>query len=64
MQFITPFFVSVLPVITVLAVALLGSARRLGFWLTLIFAILLTPIGGFILTMLSGPRRHRPARLP
>lgn len=60
---ITPFFIYVLPVATVLAVALLGSTRRLGFWLTLILSIFLTPVGGFIAALISGPRRikRRPA---
>lgn len=60
---ITPFFVYILPVATVLAVALLGSTRRLGFWLALILAIFLTPVGGFIAALISGRRRikRRPA---
>lgn len=56
-----PFFVYVLPVITILAVALLGSTRRIGFWLALLASILLTPVGGFLLTLLLGakPRKRR-----
>lgn len=59
-----PFFIYILPVITILAVALLGSTRRIGFWLALLASILLTPIGGFLLALMLGakPRkRRRPA---
>jgi VIT1/CCC1 family predicted Fe2+/Mn2+ transporter len=55
----SPFFVYALPVITVVAVGALGSTRRLGFWLTLILAVLLTPIGGAIAAIISGPRRRK-----
>lgn len=56
---LTPFFVYALPVFTALAVAALGSTRRLGFWPTLVATLLLTPVGGYIAAMLSGPRRPR-----
>jgi UPF0716 family protein affecting phage T7 exclusion len=55
----TPFFIFVLPIITVLTVGLLGSTRRIGFWLALILAIVLTPVGGFLVALLSGPRRFK-----
>lgn len=53
------FFVYVLPVVTVIAVGMLGSTRRIGFWLALILAIVLTPVGGFIAAMISGPKKPR-----
>jgi UPF0716 family protein affecting phage T7 exclusion len=59
---LTPFFAVALPVTTVIAVALLGSTRRIGFWAALILAILLTPVGGFIVAMISGRRRLKPRR--
>lgn len=59
MQGFTPFFVYVLPIVTALAVAALGSTRRLGFWLTLGAAIVLTPMGGYIAAMLSGAKRRK-----
>lgn len=58
---ISPFFIVILPVITLIAVALLGSTRRLGFWMTLILGILLTPVGGFIAALISGPKRIKPS---
>lgn len=54
----TPLFIYVLPVLTVLAVGLLGSTRRIGFWITIILSIVLTPIGGAIIAMISGPKRR------
>jgi len=62
MEVATPFFIHVLPLVTVLAVGLLGSARRIGFWVALILAIVLTPVGGFIVAILSGPRGPQPPR--
>ena len=56
---LTPFFIYVLPIITVLAVALLGSTRRVGFWLTLLLSIGLTPVGGFIVALISGPKQRK-----
>jgi UPF0716 family protein affecting phage T7 exclusion len=55
---LTPFFIYVLPLLTVLAVALLGRTRRIGFWITLILSIFLTPIGGLIAALVSGPKRR------
>lgn len=54
----TPLFIYVLPVLTVLAVGLLGSTRRIGFWITIILSIVLTPIGGALVAMISGPKRR------
>lgn len=61
----------VFPVLKVLAVGLLGRERRIGLWGALILSVILTPIGGLLVTLLSGPRppspdaeatRHREAR--
>ena len=60
---LAPILIIALPVLTVLAVGLVGSTRRLGFWLTLLLSIVLTPIGGFFVAFLSGPR-SRPHRKP
>ena len=57
-------FAIALPVLTILAVGLVGTTRRLGFWLSLAAAVLLTPIGGFVLAVLSGPRRYSPRPRP
>jgi hypothetical protein len=59
MLLFSPFFIYALPVFTVLAVGVLGTTRRIGFWLALILAIVLTPVGGFIAAVLSGPKRHK-----
>lgn len=59
---ITPLFIYVLPVLTLLALGLLGRTRRLGFWLTILLSVLLTPIGGFALALISGPRRRKRAK--
>lgn len=53
----SPFFIYVLPVVLVLVVGAIGSTRRIGFWVALILAIVLTPIGGGIVALISGPRR-------
>ncbi|MDI1427934.1 hypothetical protein [Polyangium sorediatum] len=61
----------VFPVLKVLAVGLLGRERRIGLWGALILSMFLTPIGGLLVTLLSGPPpsspdaeapRHREAR--
>ena len=52
-----PLLVIALPVLTVLAVGLVGSTRRLGFWLSLLLAIVLTPIGGLLVALLTGRKR-------
>lgn len=51
------------PALTILAVGLLGSTRRLGFWLSLLAAVVLTPIGGTVVALISGPRRHKARRV-
>ena len=60
---ISPFFVYMLPVFTLLALGALGSTRRLGFWPTVLLSIVLTPIGGFVATMISGQRKLKRATL-
>ena len=51
--------------VTILIVTgLVGSTRRLGFFLTLVASILLTPIGGFVLALLSGSRQRTARRRP
>ena len=44
------------PVLTVLVVGLAGSKRRLGFGWTVVFAIVLTPVGGLLAALISGPK--------
>lgn len=53
-----------IPVLAIVAVGLLGTTRRLGFWLSLLAAVVLTPLGGFIVALLSGPRSHRASPRP
>lgn len=53
---LTPIFVIALPALTILAVGLAGSTRRIGFWWAVVSSLLLTPVGGIILVILSGPR--------
>ena len=53
---LSPLFVFGLPIATVLAVGLLGSTRRIGFWPAIILSVLLTPIGGFLVALISGPK--------
>jgi len=57
----TPILVLLLPILTLLAVALVGSTRRIGFWGAILFSLLLTPIGGFVVALISGPKRRDPA---
>ncbi len=57
---VSPFFVYILPVLLVITIGLLGSTRRLGFFLSVILSIVLTPIGGFIAALISGPKREKP----
>ena len=57
---LAPFFIYGLPIATVLAVGLLGSTRRVGFWIAIVLSVVLTPIGGLLVALISGPkRRHR-----
>ncbi|MDC0671977.1 hypothetical protein [Nannocystis radixulma] len=44
---------------TVFAIGMVGSTRRLGFWATILLSIVLTPIGGFIAALISGRRRPK-----
>ena len=60
MSDLAPFFALGLPVLTVLAVGLLGRTRQIGFWTALFLSILLTPVGGFLVTLLSGPKQWKP----
>ncbi len=59
---LAPVFIYGLPALIVLATALVGSTRRLGFWLTLLLSLVITPVGGFVVALLSGPRRRKPKR--
>lgn len=58
-----PLFVVALPVLTVLAVGLLGRTRRIGWWGAILFSLVLTPLGGFIVALMSGPKRTRPEKI-
>ncbi|AKT43459.1 hypothetical protein [Chondromyces crocatus] len=57
---LAPIFLYGLPILTVFAVGLLGSTRRIGFWLAVILSVVLTPIGGFVVALLSGPKKYKP----
>ena len=46
----------------IVVIILLGGTRRLGLRWTLILSILLTPIGGLLFALISGPRRREPKR--
>lgn len=59
---LTPFFIIVLPLFALVTVGLIGSTRRSGFWPTLLLGVILTPVGGFVVAWLSGPRRYAPRR--
>lgn len=63
---LAPLLIIALPILTVLAVGMVGSTRRLGFWLTVLLSIVLTPIGGFLAALLSGarPRKSKRPRTP
>ncbi len=50
-------FKVLLPVSLVLAVGLLGRIRRLGFWGTILVSVLFTPIAGFLVALISGPKK-------
>lgn len=53
---LAPFFRYGLPVIIVFVIGLLGRTRRVGFAGAIVLSIVLTPIGGFLVTVLSGPK--------
>ncbi|WP_437618225.1 hypothetical protein [Sorangium sp. So ce1151] len=55
----TPLIVIGLPVLTVIAVGLLGSTRRIRWWGAILVSLVLTPVGGVIAALLSGPRRQK-----
>lgn len=52
-----PIFKFGLPAILVVVVGLLGRTRRVGFWGAFVLAIILTPIGGFLVALFSGPKQ-------
>lgn len=54
---ISPIFLILLPLALFIVVGLVGSTRRIGFWPPLLLSLLITPVGGFIVAVLSGPRR-------
>ena len=47
--------------VTALTVGLLGTTRRIGFWLAFFLSFLITPIGAAVVALITGPRL-RPAR--
>ncbi len=51
-------FIYVLPFILIVLIGLLGKTRRIGLIPAIIASILLSPLGGFLLTMLLGPKRE------
>lgn len=51
-----PFLKAGLLVVLILTIGLLGRTRRIGFWGAFILAIILTPVGGFLAALISGPR--------
>ncbi|ATB33174.1 hypothetical protein [Melittangium boletus] len=59
---LTPLLIALLPVLLVFAVGLMGSTRRLGFWPTVVLSVVLTPIGGGLVAILSGPKRLKKKR--
>lgn len=56
---IAPLFIIGLPILLVLAVGMVASTRRLGFFLGVLASILLTPIGGLVLAIITGPRQPK-----
>lgn len=55
-----PLFAYGLVVAIVLSLGLLGSTRRIGFWPAIILSIVLTPVGGLLVALISGPKRIKP----
>lgn len=53
---LAPFFQFGLPIILIMTIGLLGRTRRVGFWGAFLLSIFLTPIGGFLVTIISGPK--------
>ncbi len=56
---LAPLIIICLPILTLIAVGLLGSTRRIRWWGAILGALVLTPVGGFIAAILSGPRREK-----
>jgi UPF0716 family protein affecting phage T7 exclusion len=54
--------VLIIPALSVVAVGLVGSKRRIGFWLATLLAVVATPIGGFLIAMISGQRKPKVRR--
>jgi phosphate/sulfate permease len=57
MTVLAPFFLIGLPVLTILAVGLMGRTRRIGAWGAILISLVLTPVGGFIAAIFSGAKR-------
>lgn len=53
---LAPIFRLGLPVLLVFVIGLLGRTRRIGFWGAFILSIVLTPIGGFLVALISGAK--------
>lgn len=53
---LAPFFKFGIPILLVITIGLLGRTRRIGFWGAFFLSIVLTPIGGFLVALISGPR--------
>lgn len=51
-----PFFKIGIPVLLIVTIGLLGRTRRIGFWGAFILSIILTPVGGFLIALISGPK--------
>ncbi len=45
---------------TGLIVGLLGTTRRIGFWLAFFLSFLITPVGAAVIAILTGPRLRLP----
>ena len=58
---LTPLLIITLYALAIVTAGLVGSTRRLGFWLTLVVSLFLTPLVGFIVAVLTG-RRAWPGR--
>ena len=59
---LTPVLVVLLPLLLVFSVGLVGGTRRLGFWPSVLLSVVLTPIGGVLVAVLSGPKRIKPKK--
>lgn len=54
---LSTFFLIIFPIFMVLTVGLLGRVRRIGFWGAIILSVLLTPVVGFLVALISGPKK-------